>query len=111
MSSASGSARETIEKMARVIVERFHPLKIILFGSHARGGADADSDVDLLIVMPTNGSKREQRLAIRAAVGEFALPKDIVVVTPDEFEAYRDAIGTIVRPAVREGVVLHDEAA
>ena len=45
-------AQETISEMVRRIVERFHPEKIILFGSYARGTAGPDSDVDLLVVLP-----------------------------------------------------------
>ncbi len=43
--------QEEIKKMVELIVERFHPEKIILFGSHARGEAGSDSDIDLLVVM------------------------------------------------------------
>jgi len=47
---ATPTAQERIEEMVRRIVRRFAPEKIILFGSHARGTAGPDSDVDLLIV-------------------------------------------------------------
>ena len=45
--------QKTIDRMARLIVRRFDPDRIILFGSHARGQAGPDSDVDLLVIMPT----------------------------------------------------------
>ena len=67
--------------MVRRIVERFHPDRVILFGSHARGTAGPDSDVDLLVVMPVAGSKREKQLEVRLAVHEFKVPKDIIVTT------------------------------
>jgi uncharacterized protein len=44
--------QKAIEQMVRRIVEQFHPERVILFGSHARGDAGPDSDVDLLVVMP-----------------------------------------------------------
>lgn len=50
----------TIAEMVRRIVERFHPERIILFGSHARGTAGPHSDVDLLVVMQPHGSKRRR---------------------------------------------------
>ena len=68
--------------MVRRIVSEFHPEKIILFGSHARGVAGPDSDVNLLIVMPFFGSKREKQLEIRLALRNIQIPKDIVVTTP-----------------------------
>jgi predicted nucleotidyltransferase len=99
---------EEVAEMVRRIVEHFHPDKIILFGSYARGTAGPDSDVDLLVIMPVSGSKRSARLAIRAILRDIDLAKDIIVATPDETERYRDQVGTIIRPALREGKVLYE---
>ena len=99
--------QEEIQKMVDRIVERFHPEKIILFGSHARGEAGPDSDVDLLVVMHVQGSKREAQLAVRRSLHDVRVPKDVVVSTPEEFAWRKDVIGTIERPADREGMVLY----
>jgi len=99
-----------IRQMVRRIVSRFRPERIILFGSHARGDAGPDSDVDLLIVMPLSGSKREKQLEIRLALRSFRIPKDIVVTTPEEFLWRREIPGTIERPAALEGKVLYARA-
>ena len=93
--------------MVRRLVRRFKPEQIILFGSHARGDAGPDSDIDLLVVLPVEGSKREKCIEIRGALHNFNVPKDIIVVTPDEMMRYHDIKGTIVYPAVREGKVLY----
>ncbi|HEX4964990.1 MAG TPA: nucleotidyltransferase domain-containing protein [Thermoanaerobaculia bacterium] len=93
--------------MVRRIVSRFHPERIILFGSHARGDAGPDSDVDLLIVMPYLGSKREKQLEIRLALRSIRIPKDIVVTAPEEFLWRKEVPGTIERPAALEGKVLY----
>jgi len=100
-------SRKEIQQMVRRIVSRFHPESIILFGSHARGEAGPDSDVDLLIVMPFLGSKREKQLEIRLALKNFQVPKDIVVTTPEDFQWRKEIPGTIERPAAREGKVLY----
>ncbi len=93
--------------MTRRIVAQFDPERVILFGSHARGDADPDSDVDLLVVMPFHGARSSTQAAIRLALRDFKVAKDIVVSTPDEF-AWRSQIpGTIERPAALEGKVLH----
>ncbi len=102
------AAQEIIAEMVRRIVEEFDPQKIILFGSYARGVAGPDSDVDLLVVMPVQGSRRQKRVAIRTALSGMGLAKDVIVVTPEEAERYRDLAGTIVRPALREGKVLYE---
>jgi predicted nucleotidyltransferase len=114
MVQSAGSANTvqiTIAEMVRRIVERFHPERIILFGSHARGTAGPHSDVDLLVVMQTQGSKRRCAVEIYGLLAGMGVPKDVIVVTPEEFEAYRDAPGTVIKTAWQEGKILHDRAA
>jgi len=98
---------DAIAEMVRRIVARFHPQRIILFGSHARGKGGPDSDVDLLIVMPVKGSRRRARLAIRQALHDIPVAKDIIVTTPEDFEWRKEIPGTIERPAAQEGQVLY----
>lgn len=98
---------KTIDKMVRRLVRRFKPDQIILFGSHARGTAGPDSDVDLLVVLPVSGSKRDKEIEMRLALHNIHVPKDIIVVTPDEVARRRNIPGTIVRPALLEGKVLY----
>jgi predicted nucleotidyltransferase len=81
--------RSAIRRLARQIAERFHPDKIILFGSYAYGTPRPDSDVDLLVVMPTN-NQIEQAIRIDDALEcdeirpGFAL--DLLVRTPRTLE-------------------------
>ena len=96
-----------IGEMVRRIVSRFDPDRIVLFGSHARGTAGPDSDVDLLVVMPVAGHIRDKRIEVRLALHDIGAAKDIVLVTPEEFRRQRDIPGTIVHPAVREGRALY----
>jgi predicted nucleotidyltransferase len=107
MRNASPTERKEIGQMVRRIVSQFHPEKIILFGSHARGDAGPDSDVDLLIVMPYLGSRRQKQVEIRLALQGIRIPKDIVVTAPEEFLWRKDVPGTIERPAAREGKILY----
>ena len=102
-----GPRQEEIQKMVDRIVERFHPEKVILFGSHARGEAGPDSDVDLLVVMPVEGSRREKAVQIGVALQDIRGAKDIIVTTPENFEWRKEVSGTIERPADREGMVLY----
>jgi predicted nucleotidyltransferase len=101
---------DAIGQMVRTIVEQFQPERIILFGSHARGTAGPDSDVDLLIVMPVMGSKWEKAIEIGAALGRIPVSKDILVTTPEEFEWRKEIPGTIERPAALEGKILYARA-
>lgn len=100
-------ASAVILRMVRRIARKFHPEKIILFGSHARGTATPESDVDLLVVMPPNGTRREQQVQIRIALHDIPVPKDIIVVSSEAFERRRSIVGTIEYPVMKEGKVLY----
>jgi predicted nucleotidyltransferase len=100
-------AEKLIRRMARRIARQFAPERIILFGSHGRGDAGPNSDVDLLIVMPVAGSRREKAVEIGVALDGIRLPKDIIVTTPEDFEWRKQIAGTIERPAAREGKMLY----
>jgi predicted nucleotidyltransferase len=102
--------QRAIDRMVHRIVDRFDPERVILFGSHARGDAGLDSDVDLLIVMRVGGSRREKAVEIGVLLHDIRLPKDIVVVTPEAFEWRQHVVGTIEWPAAREGKVLYVRA-
>lgn len=99
---------ELIADMTDRIARDFHPLRIILFGSHARGDATADSDVDLLVILPEAPNKRQAAIEIRRALRDLPVSKDIVVTTPDEIARRGDLIGPVLRPALREGKVLYE---
>lgn len=99
--------QKMIDQMAHLIVRKFNPDRIILFGSHARGEGGPDSDVDLLVVMPVPGSKREKAVEIAVALHGFRIPKDVIVTTPEEFAWRKELPGTIERPATLEGKVLY----
>src|SRR4028118_330834 len=74
-----------IKNLCRQIVENFHPQKIILFGSHAYGKPNADSDVDLLVVMPFECRSVEQAIKIRQNI-YLEVPLDLMARTPSQIE-------------------------
>ena len=96
----------TIQEIVRRIVEAVAPEKIILFGSAARGEMGPDSDLDLLVVMSCE-NRREVAQAIYRSLRGVGVPKDVVVVTPQDIEEQKDIPGMIVRAALREGKVLY----
>ena len=108
MTTQSETTSPHIEAMSQRIQRDFHPLRIVLFGSHARDDADPRSDVDLLVVVPQVADKRRAAIEIRRALAEFPVPKDIIVTTPEEIERRGDHVGTVLRPALREGKVLYE---
>ena len=97
-----------IRVMTDRIVHEFHPLKVILFGSHARGGARPDSDIDLLVVFPAVEDKRQQAVEIGKALADLPVAKDIIVTDLEEIGRRRGQISDVFYDALREGRVLFD---
>jgi predicted nucleotidyltransferase len=102
--------RGQITRLCAVIAREFQPEKIILFGSWAYGKPDADSDIDLLVVMPFEGSPFRQAGTILnhviQAVG--VLPLDLLVSTAEQLDE-RLAIGDgFVRDILERGKVLYE---
>jgi len=96
-----------VRTMVDRIVQRFQPERVILFGSHARGDAGPDSDVDLLVVRDVEGGRRQKQLELRGELRDVRIPKDVVVTTPGDFAWRRHVPGTVERAAALEGRVLY----
>lgn len=97
-----------ISTMTERIVRDFHLVQIILFGSYARGEADPQSDVDLLVVFTELPDKRKTAVDIRRTLADLPVAKDILVTTPEELVRQRDLVGTALRAAQREGQILYE---
>ncbi len=104
-------AEHVLQEVTRRLVERFWAKRIILFGTQARGAADQRSDVDLLVVCPVSGKKRDLMVAMDRALNGLGIARDVIVSTPEEFDRDRHIPGTVARPAWLEGKVLYDSAA
>ena len=94
---------EVIEQLVRRIIELVHPLRIILFGSAARGEMESDSDIDVLVVMPEGVHRRRTAQLLYRQIRESGVPFDILVATPNDLEVHRDNIGLIYKTILREG--------
>ena len=90
------------------LVGQFHPERIILFGSYARGQADPKSDLDILVVCPIRGKRRDLMVAMDRSLRGLGLARDVIVLTPEEFDRAKQIPGTIAGPAWREGKVLYE---
>jgi predicted nucleotidyltransferase len=99
-----------IDNITRTIVEAFHPRRIIMFGSRARGEARADSDLDLMVEMETSQPPAERIRMIDALFGLRRWPMDIIVYTPQEIEHQRGYRNSLIHRIESEGKVLHDQS-
>ena len=97
-----------LDEAAERLVTQFQPDRIILFGSYARAAAGQHSDVDLLVIGHFEGNRRALMVAMDRALGGLGFARDIVILTPEEFEEDRHIPGTIARPASLEGKILYE---
>jgi len=85
------------------IVEAVHPLRIMVFGSAARGEMGPHSDIDVLVVMPDGTHRRHTAQDLYQRLSGFPMAVDIVVATPTDLARHKDTIGLVYRDALREG--------
>jgi predicted nucleotidyltransferase len=99
--------QSVIRRYARAVAERFRPEKIILFGSYAYGEPHADSDVDILVVMPAR-NQHDQAVKIRMETpAPFAM--DLIVRTPKDLQSRLDEQDRFHSEIVTKGKVLYEK--
>ncbi len=96
-----------LEEVTRRIRAVSDPEQIILFGSHARGDFTSHSDLDLLVIKEQVDSTHVEAARIYRALADLELPVDVVVMRKAYVQRYGDLVGTVARPALREGKVLY----
>jgi len=99
---------QVLAEIVQRIVEAVHPLRIIMFGSAARGEMGRDSDLDLMVVMPDGTHRRHTAQFLYGKLSEVMIPKDIVVATLSDLAQYGQTRGFVYREALREGKVLYE---
>ena len=99
--------RKMLDKIVRRIVKVAKPEKIIMFGSAAKGQMGPNSDVDLLVIK--RGKFHRGRLTDRIYMNMHGVGQavDVIVVTPEDVERYKDCFALVIYPAVREGKVVY----
>ena len=94
---------DVINYLVQHIVEEVNPLRIVIFGSAARGDMGKYSDIDLLVVMPEGTHRRRTAQLLYRKIRGAGVPFDIVVATPNDLEKHKDTIGLIYRVILQEG--------
>ena len=97
-----------ISAMTKLLIEAASPRRIILFGSQARGDASEDSDVDIMVVERDPSNRLAEMVRLNRVVRPLGIAVDLLVVSEEKFEYWRDTPGNVYFEAASEGRVLYE---
>lgn len=99
---------ERLRKISERLKKEYHAEKVILYGSYARGEGTEDSDVDLLIVAPTNERMIDRMVAVLHVIDNLSLDLEVwpIVLTPQEFKQKMAIDDAFIETIIEEGVSL-----
>lgn len=98
---------DIVDEVVKKIVDEFSPRMVIIFGSVASRTARDDSDIDLLVVMETDVDPYYRAAPIDIALRKFRVDRDIIVVTPEEYETHKDDEYSFLSDIVKTGIVAY----
>lgn len=106
----ASAAREWLEREGLpALVRAVRPERVVLFGSHGRGRATRDSDLDLCVILESREDFFRRGVRVQAALPPGPFPVDVVAYTPAEMEANRDL--PFFRAILQQGVTVYERRA
>lgn len=97
-------------EMSAAIIAAARPRRIILFGSRASGAGAEDSDFDLMVVEDQLVNRYREMVRLRAVLRSFGVPVDLLVVSEEKFQYWRDTPGNVYHEAATNGITLYEAA-
>jgi predicted nucleotidyltransferase len=101
---------ESAARLTKLLVEAANPARIILFGSHARGEASADSDIDIMVVETDVHDRFKEMVRLNRVLDSLGVSVDLLVVSKEKFDYWRDTPGNVYFEAAAEGRTLYEAA-
>jgi len=98
---------EQLQELVNRIVAAVRPLRIVLFGSAARGEMGPDSDIDVMVIMPDGTHRRHTAEMLHRQFFGIPFGIDVIVTTPSDLEKYSHTAGLIYRTILEEGHELY----
>lgn len=104
------AADDVVARMTDILVEAARPKRIILFGSRARGEAAEDSDFDVMVVEDRPANRFAEMVRLSRLLRPLDIAVDLLVVSEEKFQYWRDTPGNVYHEAAGEGKVLYETA-
>jgi predicted nucleotidyltransferase len=101
---------EPVAMVTKLLIEAAHPKRIILFGSSARGDAGTESDLDIMVVEEQTPDRHGEMVRLNRLLRSVGIPVDLLVVSEEKFNYWRDVPGNVYFEAATEGRILHEAA-
>jgi len=101
---------KAIARLTELLVRAAHPKRIILFGSKARGQGSEDSDLDVLVVEESVPDRAAEMVRLNRLLRPLRMAVDLLVVSEESFQYWRDTPGNVYFEAVTEGRILYEAA-
>ncbi len=98
-----------IKEISKIISENYMPDKIILFGSYAKGLANENSDIDLLIIKDSPLPRYKRSSEIYKYFRRILLDIEIIVYTPKEIDKWQGVEQAFITNIISEGKVLYEK--
>jgi uncharacterized protein len=109
VAKATALDQKLLGDVVQTIVRRYTPLRIVLFGSYARGDYNAASDVDLLLLVADAGDWFERGLEFKRLIPDEPLPVEAHIYTAREYAQMKAADNPFVHQIETEGKVLYEQ--
>ena len=106
----SPAVQQIVAKLTGVLVQAAHPRRIILFGSQARGDASGNSDFDIMVVEERLANRFAEMVRLNRLIRSFDIAIDLLVVSDEKFQYWRDTPGNVYYEAATRGQVLYETA-
>ena len=100
------TGEELISEAGRRLGQAAPDAQIVLFGSYARGDAGPESDLDFLVIESNVDSRHQEAVRLRRTLRGLDVPADVIVVTAQQVDEWRDVHGTLIHEALQEGRVV-----
>ena len=101
---------DTIKRLTEILVHAAKPRYVILFGSQARGDAAEESDVDIMVVEESLTNRVDEMVRLNRLLRSLDVAVDLLVVSAEKFDYWRDTPGNVYFEAAAEGKVLYEAA-